>query len=76
MKILSLFKKLKSNMEVLGFVKDNEYVITCPKCGAIIKFSDEEIISEDKWDVDYFGVDRWTEENIICKTCDRKIRLK
>lgn len=76
MKILGLIKKLKNNMKVLGFVKDNEHVITCPKCGAIIKFSDEEIISEDKCDVDYFGVDRWTEESIVCKSCDRKIRLR
>lgn len=63
-------------MKILGFVKDNEHVLTCTKCGAIIKFSNEEIISEDKYDVDYWGVDRWTEKSITCKTCNRKIYLR
>ena len=36
----------------------------------------KEIISEDKYDVDYFGVDRWTEKSITCKSCNRKIRLR
>ena len=62
-------------MKVIGFIKDGEHLVTC-NCGAIIKFSDKEIISEDKYDVDYFGVDRWTEHSIICKNCNRKILIK
>lgn len=62
-------------MKVLGFIKDGEHITTC-NCGAIIKFSDKEIISEDKYDVDYFGVDRWTEKSITCKSCNRKIRFR
>ena len=31
-------------MKILGFVKDNEHVLTCPKCGAIIKFSNDLIL--------------------------------
>lgn len=75
MKVLSFFKNI-CNMKVLGFVKDNEHIITCPKCDAILKFSDKEIISEEKYDIDYFGVDRWIEKSIICKTCGRKIHLR
>ena len=62
-------------MKVLGFIKDGEHVVTC-NCGAIIKFSNKDIISEDKYDVDYWGVDRWTEKSITCKSCNRKIRLR
>ena len=76
MKLLDFIKKIKSNMKVLGFVKDDEHVIVCPKCNAIIKFSDKDIFCEDKYDIDYFGVDRWTEKSITCKTCDRKIQLR
>lgn len=65
-------------MKVLGFVKDNEHVITCPKCGAIIKFSDEEIISKNVSDVNFYWgvVNRRIEKSITCKSCDRKIRLR
>ena len=62
-------------MKVLGFIKDGEHIITC-NCGAVIKFSNEDIVSEDNIDVDYWGVDRCTERSITCKKCKRKIRLR
>lgn len=62
-------------MKVIGFIKDGEHLVTC-NCGAIIKFSNEDVVSEDKYDVDYWGVDRWTEKSITCKKCKRKIRLR
>lgn len=62
-------------MKVIGFIKDSEHLVTC-NCGAIIKFSNEDVVSEDKYDVDYWGVDRWTEKSITCKKCKRKIRLR
>lgn len=62
-------------MKVLGFVKCGEHIITC-NCGAVIKFSNKDIISEDVIDVDYWGVDRCTEKSITCKSCNRKIRLR
>ena len=62
-------------MKVLGFVKDGEHVTVC-NCGAVIKFSNEDIISEDNIDVDYWGVDRCTEKSIKCKKCKRKIHLR
>lgn len=62
-------------MKVLGFIKDGEHIVTC-NCGAIIKFSNKDIISENVSDVDYWGVDRWTEKSITCKSCNRKIRLR
>lgn len=62
-------------MKVLDFVKEGEHIVVC-NCGSIIKFSDKDIVSEDKYDVDYWGVDRWTEKSITCKSCNRKIRLR
>lgn len=62
-------------MKIFGWIKDNEHVVTC-KCGAIIKYSDKDIISENVSEVDYQGVDRWTEHSIICKKCKRKILIK
>ena len=62
-------------MKIFGCIKDNEHVVTC-NCGAIIKYSDKDIISENVSEVDYWGVDRWTEHSIICKKCKRKILIK
>ena len=58
-------------MKVLGFIKDNEHVVTC-KCGAIIKYSDKDVISENISKTDYWCKYRWTEHSIICKKCKRK----
>lgn len=62
-------------MKIFGCIKDNEHLVTC-KCGTIIKYTDEDIISENVSEVDYWGVDRWTEHSIICKKCKRKILIK
>lgn len=62
-------------MKIFGYIKDNEHVVTC-NCGAIIKYSDKDIILENISEVDYWGVDRWTEHSIICKKCKRKILIK
>jgi RNase P subunit RPR2 len=62
-------------MKIFGCIKDNEHVVTC-ECGAIIKYSDKDIISENVVDVDYWGVNGWTEKSIICKSCNRKIRFR
>lgn len=59
-------------MKIFGYIKDNEHIVTCSKCGAIIKYADKDIISENVSEVDYWGVDRWTEYSIICKKCKRK----
>jgi hypothetical protein len=62
-------------MKVIGFIKDGEHLVTC-NCGAIIKFSNEDVVSEDIIDVDYWGVDRCKEKSITCKKCKRKILIK
>lgn len=62
-------------MKIFGWIKDNEHIVTC-KCGAIIKYSDKDIISENVVEVDYWGVDRRTEKTITCKSCNRKIHLR
>lgn len=63
-------------MKIFGFIKDNEHIVTCSKCGAVIKYTDKDIISENISEVDYWGVDRWTEHSITCKKCKRKILIK
>ena len=45
-------------MKVLGFIKDSEHVLTC-NCGAIIKYSDKDIISENISETDYWCKYRW-----------------
>lgn len=62
-------------MKIFGCIKDNEYIVTC-KCGAIIKYSDNDIISENVSDVDNFRLVKRTEHSIICKKCKRKILIK
>ena len=62
-------------MKVLYFLKKGEHVVTC-HCGAVLKFSNEEITSENHCESDYWGVDRWTEHSIIWKKCKRKILIK
>lgn len=62
-------------MKIFGWIKDNEHVVTC-KCGAIIKYSDNDIISENVSDVDNFRLVKRTEHSIICKKCKRKILIK
>lgn len=62
-------------MKVLYFLKKGEHVVTC-YCGTVLKFSNEEVTSEEKCESDYWGVDRWTEKSIICKSCNRKIKLR
>lgn len=63
-------------MKVIGFIKDGEHIVTCSKCGAIIKYSDKDIVTENISSVDYWGVDRWTEHRITCEKCKRKLLIK
>ena len=63
-------------MKIVGYIKDNEHVVTCSKCGAIIKYSDKDIVTEHISECDYWGVDRWTEHRITCEKCKRKLLIK
>lgn len=62
-------------MKVIGFIKEGEHIVTC-NCGAIIKFSDKDVVTENVSSVDYWGVDRWTEHRITCEKCKRKLLVK
>ena len=62
-------------MKIFGYIKNDEHIVTC-NCGAVLKYTDKDIISEPVSEVDYWGVDRWIEHSIVCKKCKRKIRLR
>ena len=62
-------------MEIVGYIKEGEHIVTC-NCGAIIKYSDKDVVTENVSSVDYWGVVRWTEHRITCEKCKRKLLVK